>query len=540
MTHSASPMSLLPQHGITMTQEQQVTSPPSNNTTPAVAVAASTPTSDAAGVAVTAVTGAAAIVSAAASTGASIALLSSLGSCDDDRPKDTVMVYVLSPFYSLGAVAIALGNVGLAMALTALHALLVVLHHRCTAHSQDAEDTEYSSLWVGHYHRSMPALRFPTLSLRVWQLMLPGAVFGSVVSVLGDDVRVEGIRNLGESAMIAAGSIALITVGLYHILEGWYFMMKIVLPSLTFLLWPRDVASILLHSTLDRYLLPEGRWVPSEIAELVAVPLLPMRGVRLARLRFLDTVVTYVLSVSAALSRSSSTSDACSAFPMVLAVMYFIHALVLVVFQPHRNPAERAAAPITDLCFGTMCLLKYINTGRDASSSLQLILSVIMIMSTVHSLWLRYRLSRALVHGDHVTTTDDHGGIPLLEIFTDGTVNGTKSLKVEKEDDVHFHQLQKHDPQDPTEAHDYCPPPPPLPLIVIPSDTVPHSPTFQRIETTANSPLEENIGTQDHSSDRTEPYLAVGTYSWPQPPLARQLLDFESMSSTNSDDFDDL
>jgi hypothetical protein len=113
------------------------------------------------------------VVGAAASTGASIALLSSLGSCDEERSKDTVMVHVLSPFYSLGAVAIALGNIGIAAGLTVLHALLVVLHHRCT--DNVADGATYANMWVGRFHRSMRALRFPTLSLRVWQLMLPGA-----------------------------------------------------------------------------------------------------------------------------------------------------------------------------------------------------------------------------------------------------------------------------------------------------------------------------------------------------------------------------
>ncbi|CUG89043.1 Hypothetical protein, putative [Bodo saltans] len=31
--------------------------------------------------------------------------------------------------------------------------------------------------------------------------------------------------------------------------------------------------------------------------------------------------------------------------------MYILHVLVLIALQPHRNPAERAAAPATDLCF---------------------------------------------------------------------------------------------------------------------------------------------------------------------------------------------
>jgi hypothetical protein len=253
-----------------------VAPPPENITSP---VATSTAAEDAAGTTVAAVTGAAAVVGAAASTGASIALLSSLGSCDDERPKDTVMVYVLSPFYSLGAVAIALGNIGIAAALTALHALLVVLHHRCT--DNVADDATYAKMWVGGFHRSMRALRFPTLSLRVWQLMLPGAVFGATLCLLGDDVNVVGVQNLGATPDVAAGVAAFALVAAYSVIEG-YFMVMVVLPSLEFVMWPRDVASVLLHSPLDRFLLPEGRWVPSEIAELVVAPLLPMRSRPLA------------------------------------------------------------------------------------------------------------------------------------------------------------------------------------------------------------------------------------------------------------------
>ncbi|CUG89044.1 membrane-associated protein, putative [Bodo saltans] len=364
----------------------------------------------AAGIMVTIVTGASAIVSAAASTGASIALLSSLGSCDDDRPKDTVMVYVLSPFYSLGAVAIALGNVGLAMALTALHALLVVLHHRCTAHSQNVEASELSSLWVGHYHRSMQALRFPTLSLRMWQLMLPGAVFGAMVSVLGDDVHVDGVRNLGESPIIAAGVAVLFIAALYHAAEGYFLWWK-VLPSLTFAAWPKDVAIVLFRSRVDRILLyPSGRWVPNSMSELVAAPLLPMRSTQLEPLRFVEVSIAYFLAVCNALNRSSVFSSTCSVLPIFLVLLYSMHAILLGVVRPHRNPADSFFATFSSVVYAAISLNKSLRTttsGQSAVSGLQWCISAMMLVSCAYALWVRHVIARTLLvtnANDDVTT----------------------------------------------------------------------------------------------------------------------------------------
>jgi hypothetical protein len=170
-----------------------------------------------------------------------------------------------------------------------------------------------------------------------------GGVFGATLCLLGDDVNVVGVQNLGATPDIAAGVAALVAA--YSIIEG-YFMVMVVLPSLEFVMWPRDVASVLLHSPLDQLLLPEGRWVPSEIAELVVAPLLPMRSRPLACVRFLGLLVTCVLAFCSAFSRSMVFSKSCSALAMLLAVLYFAYAIVLVAVRPHRDPVDRAAAPV--------------------------------------------------------------------------------------------------------------------------------------------------------------------------------------------------
>jgi hypothetical protein len=177
-----------------------------------------------------------------------------------------------------------------------------------------------------------------------------------------------------------------------------------------------------------------------------------MRSRPLACVRFLGLIVTFVLAFCSALSRSMVLSKSCSALAMLLAMLYFAYAIVLVAVRPHRDPVDLAAAPVFETCFGILCCLKYANASRDASSSLQLFVSVLIGLTAVHALWRRYRISEALVgsDGDNSTCPQMETGVPLMELMSDVEVSES-SHPEEYFNPATNMAILSHDPEPPTQ-----------------------------------------------------------------------------------------
>lgn len=307
----------------------------------------------------TEVTTAAATVAAAVggdlTAATSLALVSML-SCSDKPPKVGINAYAISVFYDLGEAAIAYGNVGLMAAVLALHALLTMALAKARG--------------CVFWDAASSSARFPALSMRVTDFLVPGTMFGLVRCAVAGDA--------GPVVVGVAGIV--VAVG-----AGQYLLHAVVLPRATF----EQYACYATGGAWERVLLfPRGQWQPPALRTSYGVVMVSWER-RFVGLRVLDTVVALLLAAGSGMS--ASTGGVCSELPLLVGVLYLLHAAMFAALRPHRLPSDRAIIPLSTALFGIVCVLAYAQADPEVAPNLQMVVAVAQILKTSCGVWVRHR-----------------------------------------------------------------------------------------------------------------------------------------------------
>ncbi|CUG11829.1 Hypothetical protein, putative [Bodo saltans] len=192
------------------------------------------------------------VVGGAASAASSTALLAIL-TCDDVPPMNTV-TYFVSVFFELGLATVALGNVGIVVAVLLLQLVVVLVLRR----SRKAKQRR--CCWCCFFVCGATPLRVCNVPLPLAEhprhlgLLLPGSLLGAVGVTLREPTP----------SNVALGAIAIICI--FTAFAGQIAVQRLVaLPRASFVLFqpPYSVGTDL----EKRFLFPAGRWEPSQVSQ---------------------------------------------------------------------------------------------------------------------------------------------------------------------------------------------------------------------------------------------------------------------------------
>ncbi|CUG48654.1 transmembrane protein, putative [Bodo saltans] len=213
---------------------------------------------------------------------------------------------------------------------------------------------------------AMADVRFPAMTIFGAMYLLPGAVYGGVVSITS-----------GED--IAVGVIVLIAVGVL-VVGSQVLLAKFVLPLTFFEPYPCPHPTAFVFERVA--MLPASRWVP-ESMERRFMPLLGTRSRAWSLLSVADLLLALCLSAATGVGVGTKGA-ACSVMPVLVAAIYFSCALLHIVLRPYRRPIDTFVFPAVWVLFGILCILKYMNTSghEDLIDKMQLALSTLQLFQT--------------------------------------------------------------------------------------------------------------------------------------------------------------
>lgn len=300
-------------------------------------------------------------------TAAAALAMIGLLSCSGSTPALQSAGYFVSLFFNLGPAAVGAGNLGLIGAVFVLQYAGVRVWMRFKAITDEIE--------------AMAELRFPALAVFVAAYLLPGAVYGGVVSVASDqDAAVGGLVLLVVAVLLVASQV---------------FLFRRILPTCEFVPYAVIYPSAFAFERLA--LLPTSHWAPESV-ERRYMPLLGTRTKQWCLLSIADVLLALVLSAATGLGVGTGGAS-CSVMPVVVAACYLANAALIVVLRPHRRPMDRVVFPIIWTLFGVLCLFKYVNIAEEVTDPLQLALSTLQLWQNGCSVWvlLRERQCRAWI-----------------------------------------------------------------------------------------------------------------------------------------------
>lgn len=288
-------------------------------------------------------------------TAASALAMVGLLSCSGSTPALQSAGYFVSLFFNLGPAAVGGGNLGLIVAMLGLHyAVARVWMLGLGANTVPSMDV------------AMADVRFPAVTIFGAMYLLPGAVYGGVVSITS-----------GED--IAVGVIVLIAVGVL-VVGSQVLLAKFVLPLTFFEPYPCPHPTAFVFERVA--MLPASRWVP-ESMERRFMPLLGTRSRAWSLLSVADLLLALCLSAATGVGVGTKGA-ACSVMPVLVGVIYYSCALLHIVLRPYRRPIDTFVFPAVWILFGTLCILKYTNTSghEDLIDKMQLALSTLQLFQT--------------------------------------------------------------------------------------------------------------------------------------------------------------
>lgn len=293
-----------------------------------------------------------AVLSLDVSTASTMLLVSEL-SCDpsggsvstSERSDDAVraasaMQLLISPFYSLGYVSMAVGNLLLAIGLALVHAAVTAVKSR-------AYIRRGRSLCQQFWLEASGSSRFPAYSYLAADALLPGVALGAVA------VSVNSASTAPTDVVLA--TVAMCGVALYVIGVG-VFLMKSVVPRC---FWDAyvDRATLVRFASppceLEQVLYPEGRWGPKSLVAAHGTLMTSMT----ARWYSLANVAR-VLNVVLGIANGLRDTPACGGVLWAVCAVQLCAGVGMWAARPFRHPAACVLAPLGLFLASGTCALK--------------------------------------------------------------------------------------------------------------------------------------------------------------------------------------
>jgi hypothetical protein len=272
--------------------------------------------------------------------------------------------YVMSVFYDEGPVAMVTGNVGLGLMVGLCQYALVCLVARLRGTA--ALDAAV-------------ALRFPAVSIRAADFLLPGTMYAALVAFWS-----------AERGAAAAGALGVAAVLVALVLLDYVCAVRYVLPRCEYELYDAAAGYRTGHWLEARLLFPAGQWQPRAVRSRFW----PMMGPYVPR-RTWVRVVTMSLALLLAIASgiAPSAGAACAASAWVVGGVHVVAAFVLVVLRPYRVPSDAVLGPVGTLLVGAVCCLKASEAGGAVAvgEGLTAAMAVAQVVRTLLGLWVQWR-----------------------------------------------------------------------------------------------------------------------------------------------------
>jgi hypothetical protein len=301
-------------------------------------------------------------------TTASLVLLSLL-SCSTLAPDPGVSAYAMSVFYDHGALAMVVGNIGLAVALFLVHWSCVTFAARCVS----------SSRFFASRDDASSTLRFPALSMRVAEFLMPGTMFASFLCFWSADN--------GSGEWIAGGFGVIAVVVALVAAQGVYW--RVVAPTVRFERFPHEfylTAGSRLKATL---MYPSGHWRPSAVRSRVS----PLMNAFVPHREWTRTLLMMLSLLLGAVSGMATYGVGCHTGAWVAGIAHLLAGFALAVLRPYRVQWEQWMSPLLTALVGLTCMLKATGDASlsAASDSMTAAAALLQIVRTIVALWIQYR-----------------------------------------------------------------------------------------------------------------------------------------------------
>ena len=281
-----------------------------------------------------------------------------------DQKRVNYMMYVVSPFYSLGNVAVVFGNMGIAALVAVLQMLIA---------------------WFFRNSRNIPTLAacaavyFPSIAMKITELLYVGVV----VSAFG---LLRGHERASDLVVGLIGAIYTVGVPVGVVLTIHDKINARMVQYTQFLSRP----------FLQRLLLPWGFWTPEVISRAYGRHIggfLP--GFRM----YLSAYPMVVVAAAAIFTHLLPTSTDCFLRFLLTAVVFFVACVTLLGIRPHRIHATTAFGSATFLVLGVLSVVLAL-AFRSPSESLELLKLVLCAIAIVLTL-MRVVFDGVVMYLDH-------------------------------------------------------------------------------------------------------------------------------------------
>ncbi|CUI14489.1 membrane-associated protein, putative [Bodo saltans] len=292
---------------------------------------------------------------------ASLVLLSML-SCSTLAPNPGVSGYMMSVFFDDGAVAMVTGNVGIGVFVFLCQFGLVVVVARLR----------------GQFRNDMAAtLRFPAVSIRVSDLLLPGIMYSALAAFWS-----------WKDGAVAAGVFGAIVIVVTVVALEYFYAVRHVLPQCDYakydsLHYPTG------HWLEGKYLFPTGQWYPREVRSRFW----PMMGPYVPGRTWVRVVTICLALLLAALAAMAASGVGCVPGAWTVGILHIAVAIVLIFLKPFRVPSDALLGPLGTAIVGVAWCLKA--TGDEyadgVSDDITTAMALVQVVRTVIGLWVQWR-----------------------------------------------------------------------------------------------------------------------------------------------------
>ncbi|CUG85855.1 GP46-like surface antigen, putative, partial [Bodo saltans] len=315
------------------------------------------------------------VAASAATTAATVSIMSGAGDPSQSmslvilallecskNPPVSVGTYFISVFFGLGNVAMSLGNIGLAMVIGILHAVIARLMLSLqTVGSSDDDDP-----WL-----RLECAYFPGWTIKLQNILFPGSTVGGVAGAVAS----------ASSSETASCIIALVLVAAFIAVQIWIQQRVVLSSRATFVPYTTYSVGLLLER---RFLFPSARWETAAIRRAFS----PLIGAMKTGYSLLSMADLLLACCVGAVSGAYLGGACDTPLLAIVAALYFLLSCAFVDMRPCRLPLDTVIVPMNYFFLGCICALKYDgNRGADVVSGLQLTVSVLQIGRTLCTLY---------------------------------------------------------------------------------------------------------------------------------------------------------
>ncbi|CUG36377.1 DGF-1-like protein, putative [Bodo saltans] len=276
----------------------------------------------------------------------------SLLSCEGRPSALGTTTNTVSLFFTLGGWQMAVGNLGLVLA-------ILIAHVTATSFLSWRRGTSFPTECHG-------VVRFPSMSITASEFLLPGSTYGAVMVLTNTD------SDAGE----LAACIMCIVVIVGTIVVRQAFLVHNVLPHTQWELY--------LHRPVDVWdakLYPIGRWSPKGMRNSFGSLIGPMKR-RFASYRVVESILALLIAAAAG-AGGQSGEYVCRSLVYLVGILCAVVALLCALTRPYRFPMDRYTTPLVHLLFSVVCFLKASKANAVIVSWIQVVQSVVLVWKNV-------------------------------------------------------------------------------------------------------------------------------------------------------------